>query len=92
MMRFKGTDTFMARSNSFDSQTILAGIRRWVEIETPTEVPEQVNKLVSMVADHYRDLPATLGPRARAVRARLSVIKGAFREREVHGARTGRAR
>ena len=60
MMRFEGTDTFMANSNSFDSQTILAGIRRWVEIETPTEVPEQVNKLTSMVADHYRDLPVTL--------------------------------
>ena len=50
----------MANSNSFDSQTILAGIRRWVEIETPTEVPEQVSKLTSMVADHYRDLPVTL--------------------------------
>ena len=50
----------MANSNSFDSQTILAGIRRWVEIETPTEMPEQVNKLTSMVADHYRDLPVTL--------------------------------
>jgi len=60
MMRFEGTDTSMASSNSFDSQTILAGIRRWVEIETPTEVPEQVNKLTSMVADHYRDLPVTL--------------------------------
>src|SRR6478752_4278381 len=60
MMRFKGTDTSMARSNSFDNQTILEGIRRWVEIETPTEVPEQVNKLTSMVADHYRDLPVTL--------------------------------
>jgi glutamate carboxypeptidase len=50
----------MANSNSFDSQTILAGIRRWVEIETPTEAPEQVNKLTSMVADHYRDLPVTI--------------------------------
>src|ERR1700759_3149550 len=60
MMQFKGTDTIMANSNSFDSQTILAGIRRWVEIETPTEVPDQVNRLVSVVADHYRDLPVTL--------------------------------
>lgn len=59
-MRFEGTDTFMASSNSFGSQTILDGIRRWVEIETPTEVPAQVNKLTSMVADHYRDLPVTL--------------------------------
>lgn len=50
----------MASSNLFDSQTILDGIRRWVEIETPTEVPEQVNKLVSIVAEQYRDLPVTL--------------------------------
>jgi glutamate carboxypeptidase len=47
-------------SNPFDSRTILDGIRRWVEIETPTEAPEQVNKLATMVADGYRDLPATI--------------------------------
>ena len=50
----------MASSNWFDTQTILDGIRRWVEIETPTEAPDQVNRLVSLVADHYRDLPVTL--------------------------------
>ncbi|WP_409191369.1 M20 family metallopeptidase [Bradyrhizobium sp. RDM4] len=60
MIRFKGTDNSMASTSSFDSQTILEGIRRWVEIETPTEVPEQVNKLTSMVAGQYRDLPVTL--------------------------------
>jgi len=48
------------RSNPFDSATILEGIRRWVEIETPTEAPEQINKLASIVAEHYRDLPATI--------------------------------
>ena len=42
-------------SNPFDSATILEGIRRWVEIETPTEAPDQVNQLVTMVADGYRD-------------------------------------
>jgi glutamate carboxypeptidase len=47
-------------SNPFDSSTILDGIRRWVEIETPTEAPEQVNRLVTHVADGYRDLAATL--------------------------------
>jgi glutamate carboxypeptidase len=47
-------------SNPFDSQTILDGIRRWVEIETPTEAPERVNRLADMVADLYRDLPATV--------------------------------
>ena len=45
-------------SNPFDSDTILDGIRRWVEIETPTEAPEQVNRLVALVADGYRDLAA----------------------------------
>jgi glutamate carboxypeptidase len=44
----------------FDSVTMLDGIRRWVEIESPTEAPELVNRLVTMVAEGYRDLPATL--------------------------------
>jgi glutamate carboxypeptidase len=50
----------MTSSNPFDSDAMLDGIRRWVEIETPTEAPEQVNRLVSVVADGYRGLPATL--------------------------------
>ena len=49
-----------AASNPFDASAILDGIRRWVEIETPTEAPEQVNKLATMVADGYRDLPASV--------------------------------
>jgi len=47
-------------STPFDCKTILDGIRRWVEIETPTEAPGQVNKLATMVAEGYRDLPATI--------------------------------
>src|SRR3979490_1873167 len=47
-------------ANPFDSNIILDGLRRWVEIETPTEAPEQVNRLVTLVADGYRGLPATL--------------------------------
>ena len=50
----------MPSSNPFDSRTMLDGIRRWVEIETPTEAPAQVNRLVTTVADGYRDLPATI--------------------------------
>ncbi len=50
----------MTDSNPFDSKAILDGIRRWVEIETPTEAPEQVNKLADLVASGYRDLPATI--------------------------------
>ena len=47
-------------SNPFDPGKILDGIRRWVEIETPTEAPAQVNKLATMVADGYRDLPVAI--------------------------------
>lgn len=49
-----------ATSNPFDTQTILDGIRRWVEMETPTEAPERVNLLASLVADGYRDLPVSI--------------------------------
>jgi glutamate carboxypeptidase len=49
-----------APANPFDSTTILGGIRGWVEIETPTEAPEQVNRLATLVADGYRDLPAAI--------------------------------
>jgi glutamate carboxypeptidase len=47
-------------ANPFDSAAMLDGIRRWVEIETPTEAPEQVNRLMTLVAEGYRGLPATL--------------------------------
>jgi glutamate carboxypeptidase len=50
----------MTDNNPFDSKAILDGIRRWVEIETPTEAPAQVNKLADLVASGYRDLPATV--------------------------------
>src|SRR6184192_639121 len=53
-------NNMLKTSNPFDCKTILDGIRRWVEIETPTEAPEQVNKLATMVAEGYRDLPATI--------------------------------
>jgi glutamate carboxypeptidase len=46
--------------NPFESSPILEGIRRWVEIETPTEAPEQVNKLADLVTQGYRGLPATV--------------------------------
>ncbi len=57
---YQVTTTPMTASNPFDSKTILEGIRQWVEIETPTEAPEQVNRLAALVADGYRDLPATV--------------------------------
>jgi glutamate carboxypeptidase len=50
----------MTAQNPFEPTTILDGIRSWVEIETPTDTPAQVNKLASLVADLYRGLPATI--------------------------------
>ncbi|MGJ5204144.1 M20 family metallopeptidase [Bradyrhizobium sp. HKCCYLR20261] len=47
-------------NNPFDSRTILEGIRQWVEIETPTEAPDQVNRLADLVAGGYRGLDATI--------------------------------
>ncbi|MGJ4888262.1 M20 family metallopeptidase [Bradyrhizobium sp. HKCCYLRH3099] len=47
-------------NNPFDSRTILEGIRQWVEIETPTEAPDQVNRLADLVASGYRGLDATI--------------------------------
>lgn len=47
-----------APRNPFDASEILDGIRRWVEIETPTEAPAQVNKLGELIANGYADLPA----------------------------------
>src|SRR5215469_8379745 len=50
----------MTAQNPFDSTTILDGIRSWVEIESPTDAPAQVNRLASLVADLYRGLPASV--------------------------------
>jgi glutamate carboxypeptidase len=50
----------MPTSNPFDPMIILDGIRRWVEVETPTEAPAQVNQLAGVVADGYRDLPVSI--------------------------------
>jgi glutamate carboxypeptidase len=47
-------------SNPFDAREILDGIRRWVEIETPTDAPTQVNKLGDLIAHGYADLPARI--------------------------------
>jgi glutamate carboxypeptidase len=50
----------MTASHPFDPKAILDRLRQWVEIETPTDAPEQVNRLTTLVADGYRDLPATV--------------------------------
>jgi len=50
----------MTATNPFDSKIILDGIRRWVEVETPSDAPAQVNRLADIVADGYRGLPAAV--------------------------------
>ncbi|QOZ13482.1 M20 family peptidase [Bradyrhizobium sp. CCBAU 51765] len=50
----------MLSSNGFEIAQILEGIRRWVLIESPTERPDQINKLADVVAAGYRDLPASV--------------------------------
>jgi glutamate carboxypeptidase len=49
-----------SNNTAFDGDDILAGIRRWVEIETPTERPDQVNRLASLVVEGYAGLPVTI--------------------------------
>ncbi len=44
----------------FDTQAILADIRRWVEIESPTERPDQINRLMDMVTADHAGLPVTI--------------------------------
>ncbi len=53
-------ESMRTTTNPFDSKAILDGIRHWVEIETPTEAPDQINRLATLVADGYCDLPATI--------------------------------
>src|SRR6266436_5660530 len=91
----------LTTTNSFDSRTILDGIRRWVEIETPTEAPEQVNRLADLVTEGYRDLPATIerlpfqidgdsafGPGIYDMKGGAYLAYHAFRQICAHGARS----
>ncbi len=50
----------MVISDPFEPRSILDGIRNWVEIETPTEAPDQINKLATLVCKEYRDLPVSI--------------------------------
>jgi glutamate carboxypeptidase len=49
-----------SHAHPFNPVDILAGIRRWVEIETPTERPDQVNRLADIVLAGYAGLPVTI--------------------------------
>lgn len=41
----------------FDTQAILAHLRRWVELESPSDVPASVNAMQDMIAADYAALP-----------------------------------
>ena len=43
--------------DAFDTGALLAGLRRWVEIETPSDAPEAVNRLLDMVQADLAGLP-----------------------------------
>src|SRR5258705_1290537 len=60
MLNFAESNDMLTTTNPFDATDSLDGIRGWVEIETPTEAPTQVNKLSDVVALGYRDLPVTI--------------------------------
>lgn len=57
-MYFERLEDRLTMTNPFDPEDILDGIRRWVEIETPTDEPDRVNGLATLVAEGYGDLPA----------------------------------
>src|SRR6266545_2329082 len=72
----------MTTANPFDATPILEGIRRWVEIETPTEAPEQVNQLVDVVADD-----SAFGPGIYDMKGGAYLAYHAFRQVCADGAR-----
>src|SRR3954449_5084858 len=48
------------RSQPFDAESILAGLRRWVEIETPTGDVENMARLLDVVAADFAPIGASL--------------------------------
>src|SRR5205814_6878181 len=52
--------TMTQRSQPFEAEPILAGLRRWVEIETPTGDVENMSRLLDVVAADFTPLGASL--------------------------------
>ncbi len=50
----------MTRAPSFNTDEILAGIRSWVEVETPTDCPEAINGLMAKIGADYTELGAAV--------------------------------
>lgn len=44
----------------FDTAEILEHIRRWVEIESPTERADEINRLMDQVTADHRGLPVSI--------------------------------
>ena len=45
---------------TFETRPLLDHIRRWVEIETPTEAPEAINRLMDIVTEDHAGMAVTL--------------------------------
>jgi len=50
----------MATANSFNTEEVLAGILRWVEIESPSYDPAAVNQVMDAAAETMRELGARI--------------------------------
>ena len=50
----------ITRIPMFQTSPILDHIRRWVEIESPTERPDQINRLVDLVIADHAGLPVDI--------------------------------
>jgi glutamate carboxypeptidase len=50
----------LPRAEDFDAEALLAGIVTWVEIETPSERPDLIERLLDYVETQFADLPIAI--------------------------------
>lgn len=50
------SESGLLRPEAIDAEEILGGILRWVEIETPSDRPDQIDRLLNYVEEDLRDL------------------------------------
>ncbi len=58
MMRAKGEQLLGAQD--FDAEELLAGVVEWVELETPSERPDLIDRLLDRVEAQFGDLPVSI--------------------------------
>ena len=57
-MRAKGEQLLGAQD--FDAEELLAGVVEWVELETPSERPDLIDRLLDRVEAQFGDLPVSI--------------------------------